>query len=70
MFGFVIHGNDTEGSDLDILVDEIDGLTTLVSLARIQTAIQALTGIRADVLTPLDLHERFRSQVLYEALPV
>ena len=70
VFGSVIHGDDTDASDLDILVDEIDGLTTLVSLARIQTAIQALTGIRADVLTPLDLHERFRSQVLYEALPV
>ena len=70
VFGSVIHGNDTEGSDLDILVDEIDGRTTLVSLARIQTAIQALTGIKADVLTPLDLHERFRTQVVSEAQPV
>ena len=60
VFGSVIHGNDTEGSDLDILVDEIDGRTTLVSLARIQAGIQALTGIKADVLTPLDLHERFQ----------
>ncbi|HOF30331.1 MAG TPA: nucleotidyltransferase family protein [Burkholderiaceae bacterium] len=70
VFGSVIHGNDTEGSDLDILVDEIDGRTTLVSLARIQAGIQALTGINADVLTPLDLHERFRSQVMREAQPV
>ena len=70
VFGSVIHGNDTEGSDLDILVDEIDGRTTLVSLARIQTSIQALTGIKADVLTPLDLHERFRTRVVSEAQPV
>ena len=70
VFGSVIHGDDTDASDLDILVDEIDGRTTLVSLARIQAGIQALTGINADVLTPLDLHERFRSQVVYEAQPV
>lgn len=70
VFGSVVHGDDTESSDLDILVDEIDGKTTLVSLARIQAAIQALTGIKADVLTPLDLHERFRSRVVMEAQPV
>jgi predicted nucleotidyltransferase len=70
VFGSVVHGNDTETSDLDILVDEIAGRTTLISLARIQSAIHALTGIEADVLTPLDLHERFRSQVVSEAQPV
>lgn len=70
VFGSVVHGDDTENSDLDILVDEIDGRTTLISLARIQVAIQALTGIKADVLTPLDLHERFRTRVVTEAQPV
>ncbi|MHB1124342.1 MAG: nucleotidyltransferase family protein [Ramlibacter sp.] len=70
VFGSVIHGDDTEQSDLDILVDAIDGKTTLVSLARIQMAIEALTGVKADVLTPLDLHERFRSKVVREAQSV
>jgi hypothetical protein len=42
----------------------------LISLARIQVAIQALTGIKADILTPLDLHERFRARVVMEAQPV
>jgi uncharacterized protein len=70
VFGSVVHGDDTENSDLDILVDAIDGKTTLLSLARIQIAIEALTGIKADVLTPLDLHERFRERVVMEAQPV
>ena len=70
VFGSVIYGKDTDDSDLDILVDEIDGKTTLISLARIQVAIQALTGIKADILTPLDLHERFRARVVMEAQPV
>jgi uncharacterized protein len=70
VFGSVVHGDDTENSDLDILVDAIDGKTTLLSLARIQIAIEDLTGIKADVLTPLDLHERFRDRVVMEAQPV
>ena len=70
VFGSVIHGDDTEDSDLDILVDEIEGRTTLISLARIQVAIQSLTGVKADVLTPLDLHERFRASVVTEAQAV
>ena len=67
VFGSVVRGEDTEASDLDILVDAIDGKTTLISLARIQLEIEALTGIKVDVLTPLDLHERFRTQVLMES---
>jgi predicted nucleotidyltransferase len=70
VFGSVLHGDDTDASDLDILVDEIEGKTTLISLVRIQAAIESLTGCKADVLTTLDLHERFRGQVVMEAQPV
>ena len=70
VFGSVVHGDDTEGSDLDILVDPIKGKTTLFSLASIQIEIQDLTGIKTDVLTPLALHERFRESVIAEATPV
>jgi predicted nucleotidyltransferase len=70
VFGSVVHGDDSENSDLDILVDEIDGLTTLISLARIQVAIQTLTGVKTDVLTALDLPARFRPQVVVEAQPI
>jgi predicted nucleotidyltransferase len=70
VFGSVLHGNATADSDIDILVDAIDGLTTLIHLARIQMAIEELTGFRADVMTPLDIHERFREQVLSAAEPL
>ena len=70
MFGSVVHGTDEESSDLDLLVDPIEGRTTLVSLVRIKRDIESLTGVATDVLTPLSLHERFRSAVLAEALPV
>lgn len=70
VFGSAIHGDDAEGSDLDILVDPIKGKTTLISLASIQLEIEDLTGVKTDVLTPMALHERFRNEVLVEARPI
>jgi predicted nucleotidyltransferase len=70
IFGSVLHGDDTDGSDLDLLVDPIDDTTTLISLVRIKREIEALTGVSIDVLTPMALHERFRGSVLREATPV
>jgi len=57
-------------SDLDLLVDPIDGRTTLTSLVRIKREVEALTGVCTDVLAPMALHERFRQTVLSEAAPV
>jgi hypothetical protein len=70
VFGSALHGDDTGESDLDLLVDPIDGRTTLTSLVRIKREVEALTGVRTDVLTPMALHERFRQAVLAEAAPV
>lgn len=70
VFGSVLHGEDTDDSDLDLLVDPIDGRTSLVSLVRIKRELEALLGVRTDVLTPLALHERFRDDVLREASAV
>lgn len=70
VFGSVLHGEDTDDSDLDILVDPIDGRTSLVSLARIKREIEQILGVKTDIQTPLSLHERFRKSVLQEAIPV
>ncbi len=70
VFGSVLHGDDTDDSDLDLLVDPIDGKTSLISLVRIKRELEALLGVKTDVLTPLALHERFRQEVLREAVSV
>lgn len=70
VFGSVLRGDDTNISDLDLLVDPIEGKTTLTSLVRIKRQVEALTGVSTDVLTPMALHERFRQKVLAEAAPV
>ena len=51
-------------------MDPIDGKTSLISLVRIRRELEALLGVNTDVLTPLALHERFRREVLREAVSV
>lgn len=70
VFGSVVHGDDVEGSDLDILVDPIAGKTTLISLIQIQRTLKELLGVPVDVQTPESLSLRFRDKVLAEARPV
>ncbi len=70
VFGSTLRGDDADGSDLDILVDPIQGKTTLYSLASIQIEIEELTGIKTEVLTPNALHERFRNHALANARPI
>jgi predicted nucleotidyltransferase len=69
VFGSVIHGNDTDDSDLDLLIDPTPD-TSLMDIARIQNRLQKLLGISVDVLTPKTLPESFRDHVLAEAEPV
>jgi len=69
VFGSVLHGEDTDGSDLDILIDPTPE-TTLMDVAAIQVELKRLLGVSVDVLTPRALPEKFRNRVLSEALPV
>lgn len=69
VFGSVLHGEDTEDSDLDLLVEPLPE-TTLMDIARIQVEIARLLNVSVDVLTPKALPEKFRSQVMSEAVPV
>lgn len=69
IFGSVLHGDDQEGSDLDLLVDALPG-ATLFDLGGLQAELEDLLGVRVDVLTPGDLPPKFRQQVLAEAQPV
>jgi hypothetical protein len=69
VFGSVLHGDDHEGSDLDILIDPTPN-TTLMDVAKIQVELETLLGVSVDVLTPKSLPEKFRNSVLAEAVPV
>jgi predicted nucleotidyltransferase len=69
VFGSVLHGTDTETSDLDLLVDPTPG-TSLMDIVRIELELSTLLHVSVDVLTPNGLPEKFRQQVVAEAVPV
>lgn len=69
VFGSVARGEDVEGSDLDILVAPT-AETTLLDIARIQVELNQLLQVNVDVLTPKALPEKFREQVITEAVAV
>lgn len=69
VFGSALHGDDRDGSDLDLLVDTLPG-TTLLDLGGLQDELQELLGISVDVLTLQDLPVKFRDIVAQEARPV
>jgi len=69
VFGSVLRGNDVEGSDLDLLVDPTSE-TTMFDIGAIRHELRKLLGVPVDVLTPNALPDRFRAQVVAEALPV
>ena len=69
VFGSVRREQDTEQSDLDILI-ELTPKTSLMDVAAIQIELEDLLGVAVDVLTPKSLPEKFRFKVLAEALPI
>ncbi|AJE23942.1 nucleotidyltransferase [Azotobacter chroococcum] len=69
VFGSVVHGDDGEGSDLDILIDPTQE-TTLFDIGAIRHELLQLLGVPVDVLTPKALPEKFRTKVLAEAVPI
>jgi predicted nucleotidyltransferase len=69
VFGSALRGDDTEDSDLDLLIDPGEGLT-LFGIARIADAVEEITKVRVHVLTPGALSESFRAKVMAEARPI
>ena len=69
VFGSVLHGDDAEGSDLDLLVDPAPSMT-LMDIGAIRVELLDLLGVSVDVVTPEALPDSFRERVLREARPV
>jgi len=69
VFGSVLHREDTENSDLDLLIDPTEK-TSLMDLARIGHALETMMNVKVDILTPESLPPKFRKRVLDEAVSV
>ena len=69
VFGSVLHGEDAETSDIDLLVDALPG-TSLFDLGGLQEELEEQLAVKVDVRTPGDLSKYFRDKVLAEAKPL
>ena len=70
VFGSVLHGSDTEESDLDILIDYAKGMS-LFDLGAIRVELLDLLGnISIDVVTPKALPDHWRDKVVAETRPI
>ena len=69
MFGSVARGEETEQSDIDLLVD-VDAEVGLVGLAGLAREVGALLGVEVDVVPADALKPGMREQVLAEAIPL
>jgi predicted nucleotidyltransferase len=66
VFGSVLRGDDSEASDLDILVDPTPE-TTLFDIGGMIRDLNTLLGVKVDIVTPNALPETFRHEVLAQA---
>lgn len=69
VFGSVLHGDDTDDSDLDLLVDALPG-TTLFTLGGLQEELQSVLGVPVDVVVAKELNHRIKGRVMAEAKPL
>jgi len=69
VFGSVARGEDTDASDVDLLIDVPKG-TTLVDLAGLMLDLREVLGRNVDVLTTGALDGEMRERVLSEAVPL
>jgi len=66
LFGSVMRGDDTQSSDIDMLVD-MPKSVSLLEVAQLELALGDLLGHTIDLVIADELHPRIRSQVLAEA---
>jgi uncharacterized protein len=69
VFGSAATGVDTDGSDVDLLVDAPDGVT-LFDLGGFQVRAAKLLGLSVDVVTSSDLPIKARERIMREAVSV
>ena len=69
VFGSAARAADTEGSDVDLLVDAPDGIT-LFDLGGFQVRAAKLLGVSVDVVASSDLPVSARERILREAVSV
>jgi predicted nucleotidyltransferase len=69
LFGSYVHGNMTEKSDIDILVDYPRG-KGLFGFIGLQERLEKALGKKVDLVTFKGLHPLLKEQILSEQIPI
>ncbi len=69
VFGSVIRDEDTDSSDLDLLIEPTPQ-TSLMDIGAIRLELKTLLGVNVDVVTPNALPDSFRNKILSESIIV
>jgi len=69
VFGSVLHGIDTEDSDLDLAIDR-GPETSLLDIIVLERHLSELLGVRVDVFVPTRDPGRIAKLILAEAKPI
>jgi uncharacterized protein len=68
VFGSTARGEDTDKSDLDLLVTPIKGATGLMELVRIESEVKKLIKVPVDVVLDSEIPEQHREKINREAI--
>lgn len=66
IFGSVAKGEDSENSDLDLLID-VRPHTTLFDIVGLQIELEKALAVKVDIVTTGGIHKRIRDEVLSSA---
>lgn len=69
VFGSVATGTDDEESDLDLLIDPVEGMS-LFNLGGMSYRLEELLGIKVDITLARNVYPRYRDRIFSEAKPV
>lgn len=70
LFGSVITDDFTSQSDVDLLVEFLDGKTPGLAIVDFQDELSQMLGREVDLRTPAELSHFFREKVLVEAVVI
>lgn len=69
IFGSTARGQDSETSDVDVLVEPTDQ-TSLMDLARLKIELQDLLGVKVDIATPDALTDEIAEAIGPDLIPL
>ena len=69
LFGSVVRGDETQTSDVDLLVEFEDAVSVgLFEFARLQRMLSAILDCKVDLATPDALHKALKGRIMEEAV--